>query len=82
MSIRIRDDKGQAVTVEGDWSGRLVGQDFTAGGQILVWLTPGADGCLVPTAEAPAIPAPSRAHQLARQSRATPTNILQITEGN
>lgn len=53
--IRLTDDKGQEVSVEGDWSGRLVGQDFTAGGQILVWLKPGMGAWLEPVVAQPEI---------------------------
>lgn len=82
MAVTVRDDKGQEVRLEGDWTGRLIGQDFTNGGQIMAWLRPGADGWVEPVASPPEIEAPTRAQQLARESRATPTDIKQIAEGN
>ena len=53
MPVTVTDDKGQEIRLEGDWTGRLVGQDFTNGGQIMVWLRPGANGWAEPVVAPP-----------------------------
>lgn len=61
MAVTVRDDKGKEVRLEGDWTGRLIGQDFTAGGQILVWLKPGMGAWLEPVVAQPEIELGTRA---------------------
>jgi hypothetical protein len=39
MTIRLHDNQGRDWTVEGDWSGQVVGADFDGRGKILIWIS-------------------------------------------